>query len=34
VNKELKAIAMLFPQVFDGEELLPDEFILFLGGST
>jgi len=27
MNKELKAIAMLFPQVFDGEELLPDEFM-------
>jgi hypothetical protein len=27
MNKELKALAMLFPQVFDGEELLPDEFM-------
>ena len=27
MNKELKAIAMLFPQVFDGEDLLPDEFM-------
>ena len=27
MSKELKALAMLFPQVFDGEDLLPDEFM-------